>query len=446
MLLGFSASNFGSLRDKQELSLIASRAIKDDPSGLIDAPALRGERILPAAVVYGANASGKSNLVKALAHMQMLVRDSHRRGEPGEPVPLKPFLLDPQYADKPAAFSADFLWKGHRYAYAFEAQADRFLRETLYVWRDGPRTMLFERENEAFEFGRSLKGENRVTEKLTRPNSLFLSAAMQNNHEMLTEIGDFFRDLFIDKANVRTPPEVARALARRPLDKRVVHILSAIDIGAVDIKVLELRDQDTKFKVAQKNIDNSKVKTIIGKDLSSKEFAKALADQIVQNIEDELNRELLSGRRVRLERISSEGFPVYLDFDDESAGTIQILSILGPVFRVLDEGGVAVIDEFGSRLHTRASELILALFQSKETNPKGAQIVVTTHDTNLLNSQSLRRDQIWFTEKDEAGATHLYPLTDIETRKGDNLERGYLQGRYGAIPFAGSISSFKKTD
>jgi AAA15 family ATPase/GTPase len=106
---------------------------------------------------------------------------------------------------------------------------------------------------------------------------------------------------------------------------------------------------------------------------------------------------------------------------------------------------LVVLDEFGSRLHTRASELILALFNNKQTNPRGAQLIVTTHDTNLLNASGLRRDQVWFTEKDEEGATHLYPLTDIETRKGDNLERGYLQGRYGAIPFAGSISDFKKS-
>jgi hypothetical protein len=104
------------------------------------------------------------------------------------------------------------------------------------------------------------------------------------------------------------------------------------------------------------------------------------------------------------------------------------------------------LDEFGSRLHTRASELILALFNNKETNPKGAQLILATHDTNLLNAKGLRRDQVWFTEKDEGGATHLYPLTDISTRPGDNLEKGYLQGRYGAIPFAGSLADFVKGD
>ncbi len=116
------------------------------------------------------------------------------------------------------------------------------------------------------------------------------------------------------------------------------------------------------------------------------------------------------------------------------------------IFDALKQGNPLFLDEFGSRLHTRASELILALFNNKETNPKGAQLIVATHDTNLLNAKNLRRDQVWFTEKDEGGATHLYPLTDIETRKGDNLEKGYLQGRYGAIPFAGPLADFVKSD
>jgi hypothetical protein len=162
MLLRFSVSNFGSLRDMQELSMIASHAIKDDPSGLIDAPELRKEKVLPAAVIYGANASGKSNFVKALAHMQMLVRNSHRTGEPGGSVPLKPFLLDRAYAQKPCAFCVEFLWNGVRYSYGFEATRGEITEEFLYVWRNGPRSMLFERTLQNFEFGRSLKGRNKA--------------------------------------------------------------------------------------------------------------------------------------------------------------------------------------------------------------------------------------------------------------------------------------------
>ncbi|CAA7626442.1 conserved hypothetical protein [Magnetospirillum sp. UT-4] len=125
----------------------------------------------------------------------------------------------------------------------------------------------------------------------------------------------------------------------------------------------------------------------------------------------------------------------------ESDGTRRLLVILQAAFNALDTGGLLIVDELSSSLHTKAAEAILALFCDRATNPKGAQIIATTHDTNLLRSEWLRRDQVWFTEKDEGGATHLYPLSDFRTRPGDNFEKGYLQGRYGAIPFAGDVRS-----
>ncbi len=424
MLLRFSVSNFGSLRDKQELSMIASHAIKDDPSGLIDAPELRKEKVLPAAVIYGANASGKSNFVKALAHMQMLVRNSHRTGEPGGSVPLKPFVLDRTYAQKSCAFCAEFLWNGARYSYGFEATREEITEEFLYVWRNGPRSMLFERALQNFEFGRSLKGRNKVIEDLTRRNSLFLSAATQNNHEELTEIAGFFRSLQVDLADPTPPAMVALQLARQGLDKNSLTLLNQIDIGVTGADVHEeLVDQDT-----------------IDKRTALLQF---LEQQI--GLPSEVKSAMAENdKKLRLGHTATDGVPVFLDLEEESAGTIQLLSILGLIFSALDAGSVVVLDEFGSRLHTRAAEIILSLFNNKQTNPKGAQLIVATHDTNLLNAKGLRRDQVWFTEKDGGGATHLYPLTDIETRKGDSIERGYLQGRYGAIPFAGPLADFVK--
>ena len=118
----------------------------------------------------------------------------------------------------------------------------------------------------------------------------------------------------------------------------------------------------------------------------------------------------------------------------ESAGTRRLLIVLGLAYQALDGGLTLCVDELDASLHTQASEAVLQLFCSQESNPKGAQLIATTHDANLLKSSVLRRDQIWFTEKDSEGATHLYPLTDIRTRKGDDIRRGYLQGRYGAVP------------
>lgn len=422
MLLRFSVSNFGSLRDKQELSMVASNAIKDEPTGLIDTPELRNEKILPAAVIYGANASGKSNFVKAMAHMRGLVRNSHRQGEPGGPVPLNPFLLDPVYAEKPSTFYIDFIWSDARYSYGFEATGKEFAAESLYVWRGNHRSMLFERKRQTFEFGRSLKGRNKIIEDLTRPNSLFLSAAVQNNHEELTEIANFFSSTRINLAYQMPAGVISARLADQGVDKKSLNLLHEIDIGVTDARVheapIDQKDKEIELRNAVLAVLQQRTGTPPQLEVKSK--------------------------FIELGHQTTDGKTVFFDLEDESAGTVQLLYILGPIFRALDEGRVVVIDEFGSRLHTRASEIILSLFNNKETNPKGAQLIVATHDTNLLNAKGLRRDQVWFTEKDETGATHLYPLTDIETRKGDKLEKGYLQGRYGAIPFAGSLAKFLK--
>jgi AAA15 family ATPase/GTPase len=143
---------------------------------------------------------------------------------------------------------------------------------------------------------------------------------------------------------------------------------------------------------------------------------------------------------IQLSHQSAQGEEVFLDFDNESRGTRRLLFLLQPAMRVLETGGVLIVDEIDASLHTKACEAIIALFSSKEKNRAGAQLIATTHDTNLLRSPLLRRDQIWFTEKGPDQATHLYPLTDFHTRQGDNIEKGYLQGRYGAIPFSGSPS------
>ena len=127
----------------------------------------------------------------------------------------------------------------------------------------------------------------------------------------------------------------------------------------------------------------------------------------------------------------------FLELEQESAGTRRLLIVLGSACQALDGGQALCVDELDASLHTQASEAVLELFCIREKNPKGAQLIATTHDTNLMESPMLRRDQVWFTEKDPEGATQLYPLTDIRSRKGDNIQKGYLQGRYGAVPLTG---------
>lgn len=428
MLLRFAVSNFRSIRDEQELSLVASQAIKDDPRALIETPALRKDKALPAALIYGANASGKSNVVEALRFMCRMVLDSHTDLKPGAPLGRPPFRLAPGWPEKESRFDLTFVHEGVRYQYGFTALDDRFGSEWLYAWPSGSRRELFVREGQEFKFGRFLKGDNQLIARNTKANSLFLSAAAQNNHEQVGFIYEFFSKFYFSSAQSPSLLDVARYLGKFGLDQRALRLLDSLDTGIKSINI----DQHPLF---------DRVK-YLDPPVSSDMFRAIFRDQL----HDQNDFSSVKVTVVKFGHSAASGDIEYFELSDESTGTIRLLYILGSIFKALDSGSIAIIDEIDSSLHTLACEQIIALFQSPKTNLKGAQLIATTHDTNLLKTEMLRRDQVWFTEKDGEGATHLYPLTEIHTRKGDNIEKGYLQGRFGAVPFAGSVDDFIKMD
>ena len=381
MLLRFSVSNHLSLRDSQEL-LLTTSSLKDKTKGLIDCAAAPRGSLLPAVVVFGANASGKSNLVHALGAMQQMVLTSHTRGDASGGVPRHAFKLDAFYSNKPSRFEIDFVLQGVRYHYGFEADDTAFLSEWLYAIPKSHRRLMFEREGNDFHFGREMKGQNNAISGLTRSNSLYLSAAAQNSHEQISSLYEYIRAM---NCYMSIGSDSEYWLRHKEIDTRVIEFLGKLDTGICDYRRREIT--------------------------------------------------------VELAHQSRDGEPAYLDFGMESSGTRRLLVMLSLAYRALDAGTPLVIDELDVSLHTLAGAAVLQLFCSPKTNPKGAQLVTTTHDTNLMKWAGLRRDQIWFTEKDEDGATLLYPLTDIRTRRSDNLEKGYLQGRYGAVPFDDPISA-----
>ena len=412
MLLRFSVSNHLSLRDSQELLLTAS-SLQDKTEGLIDSAAAPRGSILPAVVVFGANASGKSNLVHALGAMRHMVLFSHTRGDASGGVPRHAFRLDASCPDKPSRFEIDFVHEGVRYHYGFEADDTAFLSEWLYAIPKSHRRLMFEREGNDFRFGRELKGQNNAIAGLTRSNSLYLSAAAQNSHGQISRLYEYFRAM---SCYMSIGASSEYWMRHKEIDARVIGFLGSLDTGICDFRRREIDLSDESratLREAMERLTNAAV---------------------------DLNE---AGKQVTVELAhrSRDGAPVYLDLGLESAGTRRLLVMLSHAYRALDTGTPLVIDELDMSLHTLAGAAVLQLFCSPETNPNGAQLVATVHDTNLMGWAGLRRDQIWFTEKDEDGATLLYPLTDIRTRRSDNLEKGYLQGRYGAVPFDDPISA-----
>ena len=407
MLLRMAATNFRSLRDEQELSLVASQ-LAGPEGALLPTSGVR-EQALRVAAIYGANASGKTNVLRALHFIWRAVVESQTSWKPEQPIPRQPFRLAGDLRSTPSTFELDILLGGTRFQYGFSLDDERVLQEWLFAFPSARRQLWFRRSGSEFSFGKHLSGENRTIERVTRPNSLFLSAAAQNNHEQLTPIYRWFasRLVFVtdDREVIRQATiQMCADPARR---SRVEEFLRAADLGLVNIEVSE-REVPT----------------------STRKILVALRDSgisIPARIPD-------VGFYHRCEHDSS----VRLSMSSESDGTLALFELLGPVITALDTGGILVIDELDSSLHPLLALEVVRMFNSATRNPHGAQLIFNTHDTNLLDLDVLRRDQIWFTEKDKCGATHLYPLTDFRPRKHENLQRGYLQGRYGAVPFLGN--------
>ena len=412
MLLRFAVANHLSIRDRQELSMVAS-ALSDAEDGLIDSPVSPSGSLLPAVVVYGANASGKTNLVDALRTMRELILRSHLDETPESGVAgRKHFRLDIESESAPSRFEMAFVLGGVRHHYGFEATDEAFVGEWLQDYPMGRRRVLFERDGSEFRFGRGLKGRNRVIADLTRGNSLFLSAAAQNGHEMLTAVRRYFARINgVGGLRRETAGSVGLSFASPgaatvagTLDPRVMDFLAKAETGVVGHRLREMAHSE-----------------------SDRQLMSKLAELGVKTPPERMDVLELAHRH-------SNGEDVYFELERESAGTRRLLVVLTRTFDALDSGVPLVVDELDAGLHTAAAQAVLDLFCTRQTNPNGAQLIATSHDTNLLAAPNLRRDQVWFAEKARDGATRTYPLTDIRTRKGDNLERGYLQRRYGAAP------------
>lgn len=424
MLLRFGVENHKSIKGYQELNLTASN-LTDESTDLI----FHGNKnppVLPAIAIYGANASGKSNILDALGFMRSCILQSHANESLDYCARRTPFLLDEECVQKISTFDCDFILDTTRYSFGFKIDKTSVIEEWLYAYPEGRRQIWYHRnikDDPIFYFGNFLKGKNRTIEALTRSNSLFISVAAQNNHTQLTKIYQYFKDFFkytlgfigTNAANIEL--ELDKYLEDENFRNFINTYLKLADTGIVDLGIRE-------FSIPEE------AKPMI-EDLSAL-FKKHLKDD-APGFFDEDKRRIIVFRHRQTGNKKTD-----FSINNESSGTLALVNILGPIHYALSNGYILIIDELDSSLHPMLSRSLIKLFGSNKNNPKGAQIIFTTHDTNLLDSTLLRRDQIWFTEKDKNGTTHLYPLSDIRTRKGDNIEKGYLQGRYGAIPYLGS--------
>lgn len=424
MLIEFRVSNFRSIRQEQTFSLVAGNLDKKLSSCVIDRelPGLSGVRYLKGAAIYGANASGKSNLLAAVLFVGNFVERSATRLQPGDPTGAEPFRLDLESPAKPCQFEITFVVDNDRYVFGFSVTTQRVTEEYLVAYPKGvpqrwyhrsfnPQTDAYEwaKPSTAFKSDKSLQGK-------TRANSLFLSVGPQFNHAQLTRVYHWFKShlrfIHLNSEAELYPDHTADLVARASHHERILNLLKSADIGVTDAQIQE-------------------------KEITPDEVRQHLPPSVVARIEKEQGG-IRPGKRleIRLMHRGDKIDPIAMEFDDEeSAGTRRFFALIGPWTEILDNGYTVFVDEIETSLHPLLVKELLKLVFSDTSNPKGAQVIFTTHNPILLDRTLMRRDQVWFAERSQMGASHFYALTDYKAREGEAREKGYLAGRYGGIPF-----------
>lgn len=418
MLLRFRVTNYASIRDEVELSMVAASHHKEIAVRTVGDS---GVSVLPVVAIYGANASGKSNVVGAFLFMRSAVLRSHQDWRPGALIRRRAFKLDATSRQRPSTFVIDFVHDDVRYEYGFSAGDFTVTNEWLYSFPKKRTRVLFERsESDGVKFGPSLTGLRQNIAELMRPNSLYLSTAAANNHPQLKRIYDWFSyDIFPAQAGTELLDPYTLQEWQQHDRAPLRDLLRYADTGVVD---LEVEEQEMPTPAAEKFI----------------EFMAAF-DPEYQVGDGPIK---ISPRIEFVHR--GAGDVARLTADEESSGTLAWLQLVGPVVATIRRGGILVVDELDIRLHPLLAAHLVSIFQDPETNRSGAQLLFTTHNVSLLGPSApgrLRRDQVWFTEKGDSGATSLTALAEYRVRDGlENIEKRYLAGRYGAIPFLDELA------
>lgn len=421
MLIEFRLSNFRSIAEEQVLSLAAA---SEEDEGRPRRVRGFNKALLPAVAIYGANASGKTSVLGGLRYMREAVLFSHRIWQPDGGTNREPFAWG-GLPGQPSMFEVLILISGIRYRYGFRVNDQIIVEEWLYAWPNGRKQVWLERDNSSFKFGEALSGEKtNLIESVTRPNALFLSTAAQHADERLMVVftwfvglgtlnlggpfsGTFLRNSTAQWVHTASLKEKERARSETSTEsafRLFMEILRTADLGIVDIRTEERQSPKS------------------GNPFGLEDTRPQIKVFLLHQSSDE---------------------NAWLPIESESSGTAALFNGGKAIVEALVNGWVIIIDELERSLHPMIALRIVSLFNDVKTNPHNAQLIFSTHDSNLLgrtlDEPALRRDQVWLTEKNAEGATTLYPLTDFKARKEENLERGYLQGRYGAVPMLGLI-------
>lgn len=419
MLIELTVKNFRSIHSAQTFNLTKSHS-NELNENTFSPESNKEVTLLRSAAIYGANASGKSNFINSIRSMQYIVKKSSKDISRGEKLPVTPFKLSRNSINEPTEFEVLIISNGVKYQYGFALTANQVTEEWLYAFPRGRPQRWFiraydkEKNEYAWEFSNLFTGKKQLWRDATRENALFLSTAVMLNNEQLKPIYDWFNDT-LKTTDIMgwSPNYTAKVCSEESGKLEVLKFLKAADLDISDIISEE------------KKIDQS---------FFPEDMPNEVKSSLLENIGETNYIDIKTIHK------TEEGDDVLFDLDDESDGTKKLFSFAGPWIDSLRSGRVLFIDELHDSLHPSIVKFLVKLFNNKQTNPKNAQLVFSTHETSILDQQVFRRDQVWFCHKEKDQSTCIYPLTDFSPKKSvENLEKAYLSGRYGALPLTSTL-------
>lgn len=421
MIIEFTVGNFRSIAEPQTLSMVAADIASENDNGIINAGDMK---LLRVAAIYGANASGKSNFWQALKVFVQLAQRSAVKYQEGDKLPIEPFMLKAEQDKAPTFFEIVFLLEGETFRYGCEVSAERIESEWLFVKKTTRETRLFTRDLQDIDVNPRAFPEGKDKTDLTRENAFFLSVVAQWNGELSRKIVHYLKNINTLDGSIKSAFEeelytgfTTFCLKTKYFKEMVTAFLRQLDLS---LNKLEFRKPPEGYQ------------NILGEENPQSPILTGETVHTLHPIYDD--KGVMIGERTLDLKVNG------------SAGTQKIYALAGYIIDTLAHGDVLYVDELETQLHPLMTRAIINLFNSPQTNPNNAQLIFNTHDTNLLKPDLLRRDQIWFTEKDRFGATHLYSLAEFRQedgtlpRKDADFEEHYIQGRYGAIPYLGDFS------
>ena len=394
VLIQFKVANYRSIKNKVTLSMLASKDPEHDEH-LIDVGTK--DKYLKSSIIYGANASGKSNVLLAFYFMVDYVLTSHEK-QLNIPTGRMPFKFDAATPEEPSVFEVVFMVDQIKYVYGFSADDTKIIEEYLYTYPKGRKAVVFERENtDDYRFTTDVELQMSLKERNTH-NKLYLATAANWNYKKVLPVFNWFASCRVLNTRIESAYGTNGSdLLDDKYREKIAQLLRVADFG---IQALTIKDGATSIA--------------------------GVLTGVLDNVE----------AVHQVKNADGESAMYSLSMAEESTGTNTYFRLVGEVEKALQTGCLLVADEMDAYLHPLLTQYLVSLFNSTEYNPLGAQLIFSSHNTNFLDLDLLRRDQIWFTEKDEnTGATDLYSLVDFSVRKEAKVEKGYLLGRYGAIPF-----------